>query len=105
MRIFDFINFFQGFGPRIHPPTIDPHFSRGFKIMGGAKRITNPIADLFEIRIEILPTYLHRENSFIYWHLDRGARTRLLRNAYSDLTVASFPIGLSSKTMQDLGSA
>ena len=72
--------------------------------MGGAKRITNPIADLFEIRIQTFPIYLHRENSFIYWHLDRGARTRLLRSAHSDLTVASFSIGLSSKTMQDLGS-
>ena len=104
MRIFDFINFFQGFGPRIHPPIIDPHISRGFEIRGGAKRITNLIAGLFKIYIQILPTYLHRENSFIYWHLDRGARTRLLCSAYSDLTVASFPIGLSLRTMQDLGS-
>ena len=48
VRIFDFINFFQGSAPRIHPPTIDPHFSRGSKIMGGAKRITNLIADLLK---------------------------------------------------------
>ena len=72
--------------------------------MGGVKRITNPIADLFEIRIQTFPIYLHRENSFIYWHLNRGARTRLLCSAYSNLTVVSFPIGLSPKTMQDLGS-
>ena len=103
MQIFDFINFFQGFGLRIHPSTIDPHFSRGFKIMGGARRITNLIVDLFEIHIQILPTYLHRENSFIYWHLDRGVRTILLCSAHSDLTVASFPIGLSPRSMQDLG--
>ena len=102
MRIFYFNKFFQSFGLRIHPPTIDSHFSKGFKIMGGAKRITNLIADLFEIRIQILPTYLHRENSFIYWHLDCGARTRLLCSAYSDFTVVSFPIGLSPRTMQDL---
>ena len=72
--------------------------------MEGAKRIINLIVDLFEIRIQILPIYLHRENSFIYWHFDHGARTRLLCSAYLDLTVASFPIGLSPKTMQDLNS-
>ena len=48
MRIFDFINFFQGFSPRVHPSTIDPYFSRGFRIMGGAKRTTNLIADLLK---------------------------------------------------------
>ena len=53
---------------------------------------------------KFLPTYLHGENSFINWHLDRGVRTRLLCSAHLDLTVASFPIGLSPKTMQDLGS-
>ena len=48
MRIFDFINLFQGFGPRVHPPIIDPHFFRGFRIMGGAKRITHLIVDLLK---------------------------------------------------------
>ena len=48
MRIFDLINFFQGFSPRIHAPIIDLYFLRGFEIRGGARRITNLIADSFE---------------------------------------------------------
>ena len=104
MQIFDLINFFPDFGPRIHTTTIDPYFPRGFEIRGGAIRITNLIAGLFECLHKSFAYLFAQGNSFIYWHFDRGARTRLLCSAYSDFTVASFPIGLSLRTMQDLGS-
>ena len=48
MRIFDLINFFLDFGLRIYTATVDPYFLQGFEIKGGARRITNLIADLFE---------------------------------------------------------
>ena len=48
MQIFDLINFFPDFGLGIHTATIDPYFLRGFEIRGGARRITNLIADSFE---------------------------------------------------------
>ena len=82
----------------------DPYFPRGFEIRGGAIRITNLIAGLFECLHKSFAYLFAQGNSFIYWHFDRGARTRLLCSAYSDFTVASFPIGLSLRTMQDLGS-
>ena len=65
---------------------------------GGAKRITNLMADLLKLISKFyLPIYVGRIVSPIGTLIGEHI-------AHSALTIASFLIGLSPRTMQDLGS-
>ena len=74
--------------------------------MGGAKRITNLMADLLKLISRFcLPIYVGRIVSSIGTLIgERGPDYYRVHITHSALTVASFPIGLSSRTKQDLGS-
>ena len=74
--------------------------------MEGAKRITNLMADLLKLISKFcLPIYAGRIVSSIGTLIaERGPDYYVVHIAYSALTVASFPIGLSPRTMQALGS-
>ena len=74
--------------------------------MGGAKRITNLMADLLKLISKLcLPIYVGRIVSLIGTLIgERGPDYHAVHIAHSALTVVSFPIGLSLRTMQDLGS-
>ena len=74
--------------------------------MGGAKRITNLMADLLKFISKFcLLIYIGRIVSSIGTLIaKRGPNYYVVHIAYPALTVASFPISLSLRTMQDLGS-
>ena len=74
--------------------------------MGGAQRITNLMADLLKLIPKLyLPIYIGTiVSSTSTLIAKRGPDYHVVHIAHSALTVASFPIGLSPRTMQDLGS-
>ena len=74
--------------------------------MGGAKRITNLMANLLKLISKFyLPIYLGRIVSSMGTLIrERGLDHYEVHIAHSALNVASFPIGSSPRTMQDLGS-
>ena len=73
--------------------------------MGGAKRITNLMADLLKLISKFcLPIYVGRIVSSIGTLIrEQGPDHHGVHIAHSALTVASFPIGSSLRTMQDFG--
>ena len=72
--------------------------------MGSAKRIANLMADLLKLISKFcLPIYEGRIVSFIGTLIvEGGPNYYVVHIAYSAFTVASFPIGLSPRTMQGL---